>query len=155
MAVGDFGTGRSLGVGSSGGGSGCQGPDLDQVLGEDPVSAPDPGAVDAGDRAAVPAVSAVEGADSAFGAGSPCDQSAERSLVLVLAPGGGGFGLAGEGDAGDAELVEVVVDAGFAVVTVGGDRLGWHAGAVLDPLDRRGQLRHVQAGHRVRAATGW
>lgn len=57
-------------------------PDLDEVVGEDPVSAPDPGSVDAVKAAAVPSVAMLERADSAFGSGAPLDQSSERSLVF-------------------------------------------------------------------------
>jgi hypothetical protein len=64
-----------------------RGADLDQVVGEDAVSGPDPytlGAVDAG---AVPAVAAFEVANAAFGPGAPFHGAAER--VYVYGDGGG------------------------------------------------------------------
>src|ERR687895_2033294 len=73
-----------------------QAADLDQVVGEHPVAAPDPGAVDAVHQGAVPAVAVLEVADAPLGAGAPLDQPPERSGVLLgsagsawVAPSGG------------------------------------------------------------------
>ena len=59
--------------------SGGQGGDLDQVVGEDPLSGPGFRSFEAVQAGAVPAVSAFEGADPAFASGSPFDGSAECS----------------------------------------------------------------------------
>jgi Group II intron, maturase-specific domain len=127
-------------------GSAGQCADLDQVVGENPVSAPDPGAVDAAELAAIPSVSALECADAAFGSGAPLDQSPEGSSMLELAPGRGRFSLARDDDVGDAEGVQVVLDAGLAVAAVGGDRPRWLAGAGGNPGDRRCQLGCIRRG---------
>jgi hypothetical protein len=52
-----------------------EGADLDEVVGEDTVSAPGSGAVDAGEFGAVPAVASFEMVDPPFGFGSPFDFS--------------------------------------------------------------------------------
>jgi hypothetical protein len=54
-------------------------------------------------------------ADSAFAAGSPFDQVPESSAVFGGSPGGAGLAFAGYGNGFDAEFVEFVLDAGFAV----------------------------------------
>ena len=64
------------------GGSAGQGADLDQVVGEYPVPAPDRCSVPAVEAGAVPAVAAFEVADPAFAAGPPFDQLAEGAAVL-------------------------------------------------------------------------
>jgi hypothetical protein len=56
-----------------------QGADLDQVVGEYSVAAPDGGSVPAVQAGAVPAVAALEVADPAFASGSPLDQPAEAA----------------------------------------------------------------------------
>jgi len=70
------------------GGSAGEGGDLDQVVAEDRVSAPDGGSLAAVEQCAVPAVSAFEVADPAFAAGAPLDQRAEAAGVLDGAAGG-------------------------------------------------------------------
>src|SRR5215217_6757217 len=64
--------------------------DLDQVVGQDPVSGPDPGPVEVIEAGAVPAVLPFEGADPGLATGPPLHCSAERSAVFV-----GLAGLAG------------------------------------------------------------
>src|SRR4051812_24393681 len=75
--------------------SGWQRADLDQVVGQDPVSDPDPGAVGAVDPGSVPAIAAFECADPLFDAGSPFRGSAERSSVFLGPADCGRFALAG------------------------------------------------------------
>jgi hypothetical protein len=85
------------GVGAGGprcGCSCCQGPDLDQVVGEHAVTAPGSCSVDAGEFGAVASVAAFDVVDPAFGSGAPLDHRAERASVLELEAGGAGFGLA-------------------------------------------------------------
>ena len=59
-----------------------EGGDLDQVVGEDSVAAPDRCSVPAVQPGAVPAVTAFEVADPSFAAGAPFDQAAEAAAVL-------------------------------------------------------------------------
>ena len=84
-----------------------EGSDLDQVVGEDSVSAPGSGAGDPGEFGAVPAVAAFEVVDPAFAAGAPFDLLAERSPVLDLAACCAGFALAWDRDDPDAQVVQV------------------------------------------------
>ena len=93
----------------SGRGSGGEGADLDQVVGEYPVSAPDRGSVPAVQEGAVPAVAAFEVADPAFASSSPLHEPAEAAAVLdrlaVRArwrPGGGSPRCGRRGRAGRA-----------------------------------------------------
>src|SRR5215472_2132647 len=79
-------------------GSAGKGADLDQVVAEYPVPAPDGSSLAAVQPGAVPAVSALEVADPAFAAGSPLDQLAEAAGVLDGAAGGGGLAFARDGD---------------------------------------------------------
>src|SRR3954463_173136 len=120
--------------------SGCQRADLDQVVGQDPVSDPDPGAVGAVDPGSVPAVVAFECADPAFDAGPPFHGSAERSSVFHGPAGCGGFALAGNDDVPHAQVAQRVIDALLAVAAVGGDLARWSAGPAGDPLHGRGEL---------------
>ena len=121
----------------------CEGADLDQVVGEDAVSAPGSGSVDAGEFGAVPAVASFDVVDPSFGSGAPFDLVAEGSSVFELAARGAGFARAWDRDAAHTELVQVAFDRCLAVAAVGGDR-AWRApGAAGDPFDRRGQLRGV------------
>src|SRR3954471_24264923 len=95
--------------------------DLDEVVGQDPVSGPDPGPVEVIEAGAVPPVLPFEGADPGFAAGPPLDRSAERPAVFVGLAGLAGSTLAGDHHRADAEIVQGVLDAGLAVATVGGD----------------------------------
>src|SRR5258708_17852690 len=70
-----------------------QGGDLDQVVGEDPLSGPGFRSFEAVQAGAVPAVSAFGGADPAFASGSPFDGSAGCSAVLYVLAGGPGPAL--------------------------------------------------------------
>jgi hypothetical protein len=65
------------------GGLAGQGADLDQVVGEYPVSAPDRGSVPAVEEGAVPAVAALEVADPAFASGPPLDQQDGKPPVTL------------------------------------------------------------------------
>src|SRR4051795_9155137 len=98
-----------------------QGSDLDQVVGQDPVSGLDPGSVEVVEAGAVPPVLPFEGADPGFAAGPPLDGAPERSAVFVGLAGLAGSALARDHHGAHAELVQVVLDAGFAVAAVGGD----------------------------------
>ena len=117
-----------------------QGGDLDQVVGEDPLSGPGFRSFEAVQAGAVPAVSAFEGADPAFASGSPFDGAAKCWAFLDLLAGGTGSALARDHDSADTQVGEVVFDGGFAVPAVSGHRPGRATGPGSDPLDRRGQL---------------
>src|SRR5215213_8034707 len=95
--------------------------DLDQVVGQDPVSGPDPGPVEVVEAGAVPAVLPFEGADPGLATGPPLHCSAERPAVFVGLASLAGSALAGDHHGADAELVQVVLDAGLAVAAIGGD----------------------------------
>src|SRR4051812_30711811 len=97
-----------------------QGSDLDQVVGQDPVSGPDPGSVEVIEACAVPPVLPFEGADPGLAAGPPLDRSAERPAVFVGLAGLAGSALAGDYHGPDAEIVQVVLDGGLAVAAIGG-----------------------------------
>jgi len=86
----------SIGVASAAGGGDLwgEGADLDEVVGEDAVSAPGSGSGDAGEFGAVPAVASFEVVDSSFGSGSPFDLVAEGSPVFEFAARGAGLGCA-------------------------------------------------------------
>ena len=120
-----------------------QGTELDEVMGEDAVSAPGSGAVDAGEVGAVPAVASLEVIDASFGAGSPFDLGAEGAPVLKLAAGCTGVTHPRDGHRANAELVEVVFDRCPAVAAVGGHCSWWASGAAGDPLDCWYQLGFV------------
>lgn len=122
--------------------------DCDQVVGEDPVAAPDGGAVASIDEAAVPAVAAFEVADASFAAGSPFDQVAEAGRVLDLLPCLAGLAFAGDDHGLDAEFFEFAVDRGLAVATVGGRLVGGTAEALADASDRRGRVARRRPGCR-------
>src|SRR5271166_5839383 len=121
----------------------CQGADLDEVVGEDAVSAPGSGSVDAGEFGAVPAVSALDVVDPSFAPGAPFDLLAEGSPVFELAARRSGFALARDRHAAHAEVVEIAFHRRLAVAAVGGDRPRCASGASGDPCDCRGQLRGV------------
>src|SRR3979490_485061 len=74
----------------------CEGADLDEVVGEDAVSAPGSGAVDAGEFGAVPAVASFDVVDPSFGSGPPFDFLAEGSPVFEFAAGRDGFGCSAD-----------------------------------------------------------
>lgn len=82
-------------------------------------------------------------ADAAFAAGAPFDEPSKCWALLVLSAVGAGGAFAGDGDLRDAEVVQVALDAGLAVASVGGDGAGNSAGALVDTADRRLQLRSV------------
>jgi len=85
----------------------CERADLDEVVGEDAVSAPRSGSVDAGEFGAVPSVAAFDVVDSAFGSGPPFDLLAEGSSVFELAARGAGFTRAWDRHAAHSQLMEV------------------------------------------------
>ena len=115
-------------------------------MGEDPVPAPDRGALPGVQAGAVPAVTALEVADPPLESGAPLDQVLEAAAVLEFLAGGGGGGLPGDRDDPDAEFVQVAFDRGLAVAAVGGDRTRRAARTAGDPLDRWRQLRPVGGG---------
>src|ERR1700739_3776704 len=92
-----------------------QGRDLDQVVGQDPVSGPCPGTFSTIQAGAVPAVATFEGAECRFAAGPPLDCAPERPAVLGGLAGLAGFALAGDHDGAHAEGVQVVVDTFLAI----------------------------------------
>src|SRR4051795_5688686 len=93
--------------------SGGQDGDLGEVVCQHSVSGPDPCSFGVVDHGAVPAVVAFEVTDPAFAAGSPFHVAAERSPAFDVLSGFAGPTFAGDHDLPDAEIVEVVVDAGF------------------------------------------
>jgi Transposase, Mutator family len=111
--------GRHL-LGSVRRGSVGESSDLDEVVGEEAVSAPDSGAADPDEFGAVPALAAFDVVDPALAAGAPLDLLAERSAVAELAPPRAGFASAWDGHVTHAELVQLLLDAGLAVAAVGG-----------------------------------
>src|ERR1700746_1115287 len=92
-----------------------EGADLDQIVGQDPVSGPDPGAFGAVDAGAVPAVAAFEAADAAFGPGAPFDGASEGFSVFFGASGLRGSTSAWDHHGRHAEVVKLLVDLGFAI----------------------------------------
>src|SRR3954451_25372493 len=121
-----------------------QGGDLDEVVGEDGLSGPDPGPVEAVEAGAVPAVAAVEVADPALTAGAPLHDLAEGRAVLDGPSRLGGFALARNDDAPDSEVVQVVLDTGLAVAVVAGDRAQDPAGEGDHPHHDGGVFRRVR-----------
>src|SRR3954470_5971851 len=117
--------------------------DLDQVVGQDPVSGPDPGPVELIEAGAVPAVLPFEGADPGLATGPPLHCCAERPAVFVGLAGLAGSALAGDHHGPNAEIVQIVLDAGLAVAAIGGDGPRAPPGAGDDPADGRGELRRV------------
>src|SRR5258705_4623243 len=97
----------------------CEGADLDEVVGEDAVSAPGSGAVDAGEFGAVPAVAAFDVVDPPFGSGPPFDFVAEGAPVFEFAAGSAGFACARNRHAAHAEGMHGAVHRCIAV-TAGG-----------------------------------
>ena len=87
-----------------------QGADLDEVVGEDSVSAPGSGSGKAGQLGAVPSVAAFEVVDTAFASGSPFDLGAERFSMFKLPPGSAGSTGSGDGHPAHPEFVQVVLD---------------------------------------------
>ena len=63
--------------------------------------------------------------------------------MLFGAPRLRGFAFAGDHHVGDTEVTQLLVDLGFAVAAVGGDRARRTPGAFLDPRHRGGQLRGI------------
>src|SRR5258708_39792425 len=99
----------------AGGGSCCEGADLDEIVGEDAVSAPGSGAVDAGEFGAVPAVAAFEVVDPSFGSGAPFDLVAEGAAVFDLAARGSWFARTGDRHTAHAEVMEGAVHRWLAI----------------------------------------
>src|SRR5947209_16521547 len=87
--------------------------DLDEVVGEDRLSGPGPGAVEAVETGAVPAVAAFEAADPTLGAGPPFDDLAEGRSVFGGVAGLAGSALARDDDGADSQVVQVLFDAGL------------------------------------------
>lgn len=126
-----------------GGGSCRDGADLDEVVGEDAVSAPGSGAVDAGEVGSVPAVASFEVVDPSFGSGAPFDLVAEGSAMFKFAAAGAGFACARDRHGNDAQSVQIAFDRRKAVAAIGGYCARWAPGSAGDPLDRRRELRCV------------
>lgn len=123
--------------------SGCQGADLDRVVGQDPVAGPDPGAFGGVEACAVPSVAAFEGADPAFDPGALFDVAAEGSSVFLGLSCHPGFALAWDRHVGDTEIVQGIIDPLLSVAAVGGDGPWRSAGSLLDSLDRGLELGRV------------
>src|SRR6201997_290348 len=138
MWLDDAGAGSGLGRWSCG-----QGSDLDQVVCKDAVSSPDPGAFGGVDAGAVPAVAAFEIADPALTSSSPFDGAAERFSMLFGPPGLRRFAFTRNHYVGDTNVGELLINAGFTVAAVGGDRAWRASGPFLHSLHRGSQLRRV------------
>src|SRR4051794_911741 len=119
--------------------SGGQGGDLGEVVGQDSVSGPDPGSFGGVDHGAVPAVVAFEVTDPALAAGSPFHGAAERALSFDGLSSLRWSALAGDHDLPDSEIVEILLDTGFAVAAVGGHRPWLLAGPFDHAFDRGGK----------------
>src|SRR5258705_5340918 len=111
----------------------CEGADFDEIVGEDAVSAPGSGSVDAGEFGAVPAVASFDVVDPPFGSGPPFDLLAERSAVLEFAARRCWFTHAGDRHTAYAQVVQVAFHRCLAVAAVGGDGAGRVSGAGGDP----------------------
>jgi hypothetical protein len=120
---------------------GGEGGDFGEVVGQDAVAVPDPGAGESVEAGAVELVAVFEVADAAFAAGSLFDEAAEAGLSFLGLAGGCGSAFAGDGDGFHAGVVQVGFDVGFAVAAVGGHGRGRLTGAVVDAFDRGCQLR--------------
>src|SRR5512132_2511743 len=112
--------------------------DLDQVVGEYAVAAPDAGAIDAVHPSAVPAEAVLEAADPALAAGAPLDQPTEATLVFDQPAGGTGAASARDGDPGHAKVGQFLVDGRLAVAPIGRHGTGRPAGAGDDSPDGGG-----------------
>jgi len=95
--------------------SGGEGGDLDQVVGQDAVPDPDPGAFGAIDAPAIKPVSAFEGADPAFASGSLFHRPPKRRPPLDDLSGFAGLTFSGDHDVSDPEVAQVVLDALLAI----------------------------------------
>src|SRR5664279_321794 len=98
--------------------SGGQGGDLDQVVGEDPLSGPGFRSFEVVQAGAVPTVSTFQGADPTLATGPPFHGSTERPAVFDLLPGGTGSALAGYHHVANSEVGQCLVDRGLAVSAV-------------------------------------
>jgi hypothetical protein len=67
---------------------------------------------------AIPAVSALEVTDPAFGASAPLDEPAEPPRMFGVPAGGRDLGLAQDGDRADPSAVQVPVCGGLAVTSM-------------------------------------
>ena len=85
-----------------------------------------------------PGKPAFEVTDAAFAAGSPFDDASEGVSMLFGAPLFGRFALAGDHHVFHAEVGELVVDLGFALAAVGGDRAGCLSGPLRHTRHGRG-----------------
>src|SRR3954447_17165172 len=119
--------------------SGGQGGDLGEVVCEDSMSGPDPGSFGGVDHGAVPAVVAFEVTDPTLAAGSPFHGSSEGWSSFDGLSSLRRSALAGDHDVPDAEVVEILIDGGFAVTAVSGHRPWLPAGPFDDSFDRGGQ----------------
>src|SRR4051794_41810306 len=95
------------------------------------MSGPDPGSFGGVDHGAVPAVVAFEVTDPTLAAGSPFHGSSEGWSSFDGLSSLRRSALAGDHDVPDAEVVEVLIDGGFAVSAVGGHRPWLAAGGVF------------------------
>src|SRR5258705_2574826 len=132
----------------------CEVADLDEVVGEDAVSAPGSGAVDAGEFGAVPAVAAFEVVDPSFGSGPPFDLVAEGAAVFDLAARGSWFARTGDRHTAHAEVMEVAFHRCPAIPTVGSDPAWRGPGGAGEPFRGGGHMRCVTGGFGIGAAVG-
>lgn len=96
------------------------GADLDEVVGEYPVSAPGPGPFEGGEFGPAPAVTAFEVVDPSFSSGSPFDLGAECSSVFELSAGRTWLAGPWDRDAANPEAVQFGFHRGVSVAAISG-----------------------------------
>src|SRR6188472_3952192 len=107
--------------------------DLHQVVGEDAVSAPRSRSVESVEACSVEPEVAFRAADPSFAAGAPAHHPFEGALVLDLATRRGRLAFGGQHDVTHPGGAQIVLDAGFAVASIGGHRSRGAPGATADP----------------------
>ena len=98
--------------------------DLDQVVGQDAPSAPDPCAFESAVAGSFPTVLPFQGGYAPFGTGAPLDQLDEPVLGLGVAARSAGLTFAGDRHQVDTEVFELGVDRCEAVTAVCCDSIG-------------------------------
>src|SRR5258707_12895193 len=93
----------------------CEVADLDEVVGEDAVSAPGSGSVDPGEFGAVPAVASFDVVDPSFASGPPFHLVAEGAPVFELAARRAGFTRAGDRHGAYAEVMQFAFHRSLAI----------------------------------------
>ena len=89
------------------------------------------------------AVVAFDAVDASFGSGAPSGHALEASAALNHASGSAGSSFAWDAYLGDAKLVEVGFDSGFAIPAIGGHGSRGSTGEFVDPFDGGDKLGSV------------